>query len=170
MAENKWIPRTAAIELLMEQHNVGIGKAQAALKAAHKSGEVRFYRDRFTDPTLPLPAGNEFIDGLDLPPGTILVSKADLLDWSDRQTRQTRQTPQVPATATATAPRPRDKRDRANTAIHALWPDGIPDRTILPNGKLCQRVTEWLKDDCRQRRVPLILPSDDTILRAAGRK
>jgi hypothetical protein len=163
MAENEWIPLKAAIEILMDRRNISIGKAQAELKAAHKSGEVRFYRDRSTDPTLPLPAGNESTVGLDLPPGTILVSKADLLLWLDKQA------PQGPA-AMAAVPRPQPKRDRAKAAIHALWPDGVPDQAILPNGKLCRQVTEWLKVDCKQRSVLPILPGDDTILRATGRR
>lgn len=55
------------------------------------------------------------------------------------------------------------KRDLARAAIDALWsPDGAPD-TVAPK-EICSRVAGWLKVNGH----PSV--SDDTILRAAGRK
>jgi hypothetical protein len=65
--------------------------------------------------------------------------------------------------------RPAYKKDRAKQAMRALWPDGVPDQSILGNGPLCKKVAEWIEQDCKQQNVSPITISDDTILRAAGR-
>ncbi len=54
--------------------------------------------------------------------------------------------------------------ERAQVAIKALYPNAVPDQAIEPNASLCRRVSKKLKE--------LELPdvSDDTILRAAGRR
>lgn len=65
-------------------------------------------------------------------------------------------------------PRPHQKtqpkRQRAQRAVKALYPDGVPDQATEPNGNLCQRVGEKLKE------LGLRDVSNDTILRAAGRR
>jgi hypothetical protein len=63
-------------------------------------------------------------------------------------------------------PRPKAQpaRDRALDAIKVLYPDGVPQQATEPNKNLCQRVAAWLKESG----VPDV--SDDTILRAAGRR
>jgi hypothetical protein len=66
--------------------------------------------------------------------------------------------------------RRRDKRARARRAIEALWPDRIPDQSILANVILCKAVAEWLKEDSARQKVPHVPIGDDTILRAAGRR
>jgi hypothetical protein len=79
----------------------------------------------------------------------------------------------APKTATAqTVPlnRSRNKRDRARKAIDALWPDGVPNQSILDNGQLCGQVTIWLKKETARQRLQYVPISDDTILRAAGRR
>jgi hypothetical protein len=64
--------------------------------------------------------------------------------------------------------RPREKRrpslQRAQVAIKAAYPNGVPDQATEPNKILCQRVSEKLTELNRPK------VSDDTILRAAGRR
>ena len=66
--------------------------------------------------------------------------------------------------------RPRKKRkpklERTQAAINTLYPNGVPDQATLPNATLCQQVSDKLKNS----RPPLPSVSDDTILRAAGRR
>jgi hypothetical protein len=61
--------------------------------------------------------------------------------------------------------RPREKRrpslERAQVAIKVVYPNGVPDQATEPNHILCRRVSEKLTG-------PKV--SDDTILRAAGRR
>jgi hypothetical protein len=55
-------------------------------------------------------------------------------------------------------------RERAQIAIKALYPQGVPDPASEPNVLLCRKVGNWLKE----RSLPGV--SDPTILRAAGRR
>jgi hypothetical protein len=55
-------------------------------------------------------------------------------------------------------------RERAFGVIKELYPQGVPDQAILPNTLLCRQVGEKLKE----KNLPGV--SDDTILRAAGRR
>jgi 7-cyano-7-deazaguanine synthase in queuosine biosynthesis len=55
-------------------------------------------------------------------------------------------------------------RSRADEAIHVLYPAGVPSQTELSNGMLCGAVTAWFKKTGKRE------VSDDTILRAAGRR
>jgi hypothetical protein len=55
-------------------------------------------------------------------------------------------------------------REAARRAIIALYPNGVSDQITESNGKLCQRVGAKLKE------LKLRSASDDTILRAAGRR
>jgi hypothetical protein len=55
-------------------------------------------------------------------------------------------------------------RERAQGVIKELYPDGIPSQAVKPNVRLCRRVGKKLKD------AGLSEISDDTILRAAGRR
>lgn len=54
--------------------------------------------------------------------------------------------------------------ERAQGAIEALYPNGVPDQATEPNATLCKRVSGKLKES----KLPDV--SDDTILRAAGRR
>jgi hypothetical protein len=54
-------------------------------------------------------------------------------------------------------------RERAEAALRSLYGDGVPDQATVPNGILCRRVHEWLKNN-KMGRV-----GDTTILRAAER-
>jgi len=53
---------------------------------------------------------------------------------------------------------------RAHAAIKVLYPEGVPDQATEPNATLCRRVSAELKES----KLPDV--SDDTILRAAGRR
>ena len=67
----------------------------------------------------------------------------------------------LPADRVAERARTRPKFERALRAIREIYPDAVPDQATEPNSKLCQRVGEKLKG---------LQISDDTILRAAGRR
>jgi 7-cyano-7-deazaguanine synthase in queuosine biosynthesis len=54
--------------------------------------------------------------------------------------------------------------ERARGVINELYPDGVPGQAAEPNSNLCRRVGEKLK----QAGLPEV--SDDTILRASGRR
>jgi hypothetical protein len=64
--------------------------------------------------------------------------------------------------------RPRGKSqpslERARGAIKELYPDGVPGQATEPNANLCRRVSTKLQEESLPR------VSDDTILRAAGRR
>lgn len=60
--------------------------------------------------------------------------------------------------------RSRPKFEGALRAIAEIYPGGLPDQAAEPNSKLCRRVGEKLK----AAGLPEV--SDDTILRAAGRR
>jgi hypothetical protein len=60
--------------------------------------------------------------------------------------------------------RSRPALERAQRVIHELYPLGLPGQAALPNSLLCRRVGATL----RELRQPGV--SDDTILRAAGRR
>ena len=146
---------------LVKQHRPGsIGRAEALVKAAVSSGEVRSRERGIEDYSL----GRRRVVKISV------VSKDDLLDWLERH--EPRSAPANPAQAAtpkrrkATTP----VRDRAEQAINALWPDGPPSITVLLNGPLCTEVCNWIKTDCEKHGVPYVGPSNDTILRAAGRK
>ncbi len=60
--------------------------------------------------------------------------------------------------------RSRPALERAQRVIKELYPQGVPGQAAEPNAKLCRRVGKKLKEDG----LPDV--SDDTILRAAGRR
>ena len=77
-----------------------------------------------------------------------------------------------PASAGHGAPEPQQRRhgksrpalERAQGVIKELYPDGVPDQASQPNASLCRQVGVKLKE----AKLPNV--SDDTILRAAGRR
>ena len=58
----------------------------------------------------------------------------------------------------------RPKFEGVRRAIDEIYPRGVPDQPVEPNSQLCRRVGEQLK----AAGLPKV--SDDTILRAAGRR
>ena len=74
------------------------------------------------------------------------------------ETAQRASSPKKPKTKSQPA------REGAKRAIQELYPEGVPDQTVLPNATLCRRVGEMLK----ALKLPEV--SDETILRAALRR
>jgi hypothetical protein len=70
----------------------------------------------------------------------------------------------VPDGAQQSRGRSRPALERAYNAIERLYPTGVPEQAAEPNTILCRRVGETLKNGG----LPGV--SDDTILRAAGRR
>ncbi len=60
--------------------------------------------------------------------------------------------------------RSRPAFERAQQVIRELYPNGVPSQAAEPNASLCRRVAAKLKEN------KLLKVSDDTILRAAGRR
>jgi hypothetical protein len=67
-------------------------------------------------------------------------------------------------TRSATTSRTRPQLERAKLAIAECYPQGVPPQSELSNAMLCRRIGSWLKE----HGMPGV--SDDTILRAAGRR
>jgi hypothetical protein len=168
----QWLTFREAVEIVRGRLGASIGRSEAVTNAARASGEVRFH-----NPANPvLLTSDDGVVGMSLRTGrngrmittadTFQISREDLLDWLSRQA------PQQPTRMPAPEPKPRarNKRARVEAAIQALWPNRLPDQTVLPNALLCKKVQDWLKDDSKSRGVPAQVISDDTILRAAGRK
>jgi hypothetical protein len=55
-------------------------------------------------------------------------------------------------------------RTRAERALREVFPGGVPDQASEPNSTMCQKVGKWLENK------GLRDVSDDSILRAAGRR
>jgi hypothetical protein len=73
--------------------------------------------------------------------------------------------------ALGSAPQPRQRRNRTSparaaavAAIAEVYPEGLPDQISEPNSLLCKKVGATLKGGPHEK------ISDDTILRAAGRR
>jgi len=71
---------------------------------------------------------------------------------------------QHPSRETGATRRSQPAFERARRAIEELYPDGVPEQADVPNAILCRRVGVKLKNEGRPN------VSDDTILRAAGRR
>jgi hypothetical protein len=176
-----WITFTEAVEIVRAHLGASIGRSEAVTNEARASGEVRFQNS--ADPVLLL--ADDGVVGMSLRPGaqhkagvtadgkpiihrTIStsmsqISKDDLQDWLSRHHTEAAASPEP-------KPRAQNKRSRVAVAIQELWPNGLPDQSLLSNSLLCKKVGDWLKADCQKQNVPVAIPSDDTILRAAGRK
>ena len=160
MADDQWLSAQKAIEIIRRRIDTSIGRAEAILQRARASGEVR------AEPSLLM--ADDGVVGMYMRPGNPnaeryqpRISEADFLDWLTR-----REEPQE----TKAPKRSQGKRDRAREAIAAKWPAGIPDAHKLPNDILCREVNDWVKADCKKQSIPPVDFSNDTILRAAGRK
>jgi hypothetical protein len=67
-------------------------------------------------------------------------------------------------TKRVTTGRRRPALERAKYAVQEAYPEGVPDQAAEPNACLCRRIGDKLK----KQGLPNV--SDDTILRAAGRR
>ncbi|MFO1099754.1 MAG: hypothetical protein U1E81_16175 [Xanthobacteraceae bacterium] len=135
-----WISVDAAIRLIEERLNTTAGHAQKLLADARASGEVRFAND----------------DGIVCDPRfDCAFRKDDLIGWLRRNHPRAN----VPEKSSGGA-----MLKRAQLALAALYPEGVPDPAVVRNKMLCLHVGEWLKKNS------LDAPGNDTILRAAKRK
>jgi hypothetical protein len=154
MTEEAWLSFPEATQIVRQRLNASVGRAEAIVKQAQGSGEVRPAIEPINL------AADDGVIGMDLWPTTEpRFSKDDFLDWLDRNA----------APPPAREPHGK-KRARARQAIDAIWPKGVPSQEALANKLLCSRVIEWLKADCVQQGLPFAKIEADTILRAAGRK
>jgi hypothetical protein len=71
---------------------------------------------------------------------------------------------QMASRVTGATGRSRPALERARRAVTELYPEGVPGQAAEPNANLYRRVGEKLRND------GLLGVSDDTILRAAGRR
>jgi hypothetical protein len=169
MSNEQWITFDDGVQLVRARMDASIGRAEAVMKAARTSGEVRTRSRPIEDMDIRWVLKND--DGILSAPiapivtsnKNLLFSKDDLLDWLGRHHTEVAASPEP-------RPRPQNKRSRVAIAIQELWPDGLPDQSVLSNSLLFKKVGNWLKSDCQKQNVPVAIPSDDTILRAAGRK
>jgi len=163
-----WITFDGGVQLVRTRQGASIGRAEAVMKAARTAGEVRTRSRPIDNNDRVLLTNDDGAMGWNLKPAPIanrnlLFSKDDLLDWLGRHHTED-------AAAQEPKPRLQIKRSRVASAIQELWPDRPPDQSVLSNSLLCKKVGDWLKADCQKKNVPVAIPSDDTILRAAGRK
>jgi hypothetical protein len=93
----------------------------------------------------------------------IELSSADVASFlcsaAERDQLDQRSSPKVGARS-----RRRPAHERALQVIDELFPQGVPEQADLPNTLLCRRVGDKLK------KLGKLNVSDDTILRAAGRR
>jgi hypothetical protein len=93
----------------------------------------------------------------------IELSSLDVTEHLCRQQRQG-QPAQHASSERGEARRRRPALERARQALAEVYSQGVPTQAIEPNALLCRRVGTWLRD----QGLPDV--SDDTILRAAGRR
>jgi hypothetical protein len=167
----QWLIRDVAVELIRTLRNTSIGTAQAWLKAARDSGEVRTRPRPVGDPVR-LTADDGLID-FNLRPGSLNkyaltdgerhtvdgrrlldeFNKDDLLYWLDQHHP-------LPTTKPARASREQVDRDAAKRVINLLYPT-LPGVRELPYKKLHGKVNDHLKAN-GEKTVGL-----DTVSRAA---
>jgi hypothetical protein len=158
VSQEMWLRFHEAVAVVRQHRPGSIGRTEALVLQAGASGEVRSLERGVED----------FSQRYGSKAKTISVlSKDDLIDWLNRNVPPT--VPAKPAAPSARAAT-RNKRDRAEQAVRALWPAGVPAPAALPPAVLCKQVSDWLKADCKAHHLPAVDISDDTILRAAGRK
>jgi hypothetical protein len=179
----QWLTFREAVEIVRAHLGASIGRSEAVMNKARASGEVRFRNA--TDPVLLL--ADDGLVGMNLRPGALgkagisadgkavthrttsanvsRISKDDLLDWLGRHHPD-----KVAPKLEPVKPRAQIKRSRVQTALKELWKNEPPEQSVLPNSLLCKTVQDWLKHDSKNQGVPALGISDDTILRAAGRK
>lgn len=152
MTQDAWISFREATELTKTRLNASAGHAEALVRRAVASGEVR------TQAPPILLAADDGVVGMDLramdQAGTERLSELDLVDWLDRN-----------SPTTTSKPRPQLDRERAKAAAFAIWGELGPPKH-LANILICRDIAERLKKDGQN-------PDDistATMLRAVGRK
>jgi hypothetical protein len=178
-----WLTFHEAVEIITSQCRVSTGKAEAMVREALASGEIRYKPTDgpflFDGPSLRIQGDDDRQS--DHPNLDLLLeenrkswfSTEDFSCWLNRK-MPSGKSAQIVVRAEDDQTKIKDqdqgKRGRAKAAIEALWPDGVPEQQILPNKDLIVKVVAWLKDDCERREMSFYPIGADTILRAAGRK
>jgi hypothetical protein len=102
--------------------------------------------------------------------GDVYLDEADFEAWLSEQMPQPETPPSdnhpVLSDDDQAVERTKPKLARAQKAIVEKWPNGAPSQMTLSNELLCRDVVDHLKQTVRAANMP----SDDTILRAAGRR
>jgi hypothetical protein len=160
----EWLTDAEAEEFFRSLRPMSIGKAQAEVRAARASGEVRLELvEPAADPVYYLISDDVFL-GMDVRPGARnkggitqddlrRLNKDDLLYWFNQRY------PPPPAPP-ARAPREQVDRDAAKRVINVLY-STLPDARKLPNKKLHAEVNGHLKAN-GEKALSL-----DTVVRAA---
>jgi hypothetical protein len=103
----RWLTFREAVELVRAHMNASVGRAEAVVKAARASGEVRSDLSRGRDGFLLLTADDGVVD-MNMRPGALdkngvvpklILSKDDLTDWLSRQPPEKKPAP--PSTPSA---------------------------------------------------------------------
>jgi hypothetical protein len=186
----QWLLQSEAIELVCGRLKSSIGRAQALVRSATESGEVRSrikwvpvedddvlvdVEDAWLDVD-PVPRHLAMAQAADHPKAVTArirvggnrlekqistYSCSDLIDWLERQ-------PQVGVPVAVqrapTTKRSAEKTDRAKRVAVAIWGDGGPP-SHLPNKSIYRAVMEWLKNHSEPQDI-----SEKVIRRAVGRK
>jgi hypothetical protein len=168
----EWLNFHLAAEEIAQRCDVSVGVAQRMLREACAQGDIRSQREPYSrkgqeiegegPPELIKPS--EWLrDQVDLTTDAdgceyfVDVNEDDFRYWLDRQTTNTTDNKST-----------RPRRDHVSRIITELWPGEIPKELV--NKAVVKLVRDKLAKDCEQKNLPLLAVSDDTILRAAGRK
>jgi hypothetical protein len=172
-----WLSFSEAVELLREREPMSVGQAEAIiddLRLAYYADGGPFARQSGKTPAVRY----VWFYGVELPNrphrGNSFVSEADLIYWHDRNrdianNNRQQQSTSPPASDPTPAEVPEGDHtsptvDRANIAINALYPQGVPTQATLRNKRLIADVNGELA------RMGLKAVSETTVLRAAGRR
>ncbi|MGA2313409.1 MAG: hypothetical protein ABSF87_13730 [Xanthobacteraceae bacterium] len=173
-------PIADAVEEVAKRLGISIGAAKVKLLDPLHAGCIRAcWRGHYSQPWRPMTRAQWEGADIDVASNVVILASGERmgrvdLEENDYQAWLHEQKGSIDLirrkTTTAANSRRQNKRDRAKAAIAALWPRGIPAEAALPNALLCAKVSEWIKSDCKNRNVPFVDISSDTIERAAGRK
>jgi hypothetical protein len=161
---SEWITFSEAAEIIRVRLAYTAGRAEAVMRQAKASGEIR----ESVPP--PLLVADDGLMGWNKSGVSRRYSADDLLDWLARQSTPIQDQPPSEPQLEQPKARTQAKRDRVRMAVEALWPAGVPAAAVLANSRLCKTVGDWLKADCKKQGLPVTIISDDTILRAVDRK
>jgi hypothetical protein len=162
MAGEQWISEAEAVAIIRARIKGSIGRAEAILRRALATDEIRAEPKLLLCENGIMTRDNRYENQWFLALPRPAISKDDFLDWLDQNVKEDtkshgrRKTPVM--------------QNRAREALAALWPDGVPDQSKLPNKYLTKLVNEWVQKDCEDHGIGYIELKLDTILRAASRK
>ena len=181
MTESEWIAFYAAARDIHQRIGGSLAEAQMKLRRACRDGLIRTMKALYEDERqLPFEfwariAPHEWserevdYDGLDADGCKVMamIHEDDFRQWLNKQ---------QPTMADASSPpgslldkrATRAKRELVRRIIADLYPGGIPG--LVTNPEIAKQVQERLPAYCKENNLPRRQISDDTILRAAGRK